>query len=336
MHATEFLSRSTVQQIPPLVVLHGSEAHLKESSRRNLCRLVLGADDERDIGLTRFGSRDVEWKSVRDELLTVSMFGERRLVVVDDADEFVTAHRAALEEYADKPARQAVLVLDVKTWRKNTRLAKRVDAAGLELDCSELAGAPLQRWLIEHAQAHYGKQLARDAAALMIELAGTGMALLDQELAKLTAYAGDCVRIGLDDVRALVGGWRAETTWKMTDAIRDGSPAVALQALEKLLSAGEPAPKVLGGLNYVFRKPARATELSRRGTPLRAALQQAGVFPRDVDATERYLRRIGRQRAEQIPALLLQADSGLKGGSRLSERLQLEQLLLRLCGSVSM
>jgi DNA polymerase-3 subunit delta len=142
----------------------------------------------------------------------------------------------------------------------------------------------------------------------MIELAGTGMALLDQELAKLTAYAGDCVRIGLDDVRALVGGWRAETTWKMTDAIRDGSPAVALQALEKLLSAGEPAPKVLGGLNYVFRKPARATELSRRGTPLRAALQQAGVFPRDVDATERYLRRIGRQRAEQIPALLLQAD----------------------------
>ena len=69
--------------------------------------------------------------------------------------------------------------------------------------------------------------------------------------------------------------------------------------------------------------------------PLRAALQQAGVFPRDVESTERYLRRIGRQRAEQILALLLQADSGLKGGSRLPERLQLEQLLLRLCGSVS-
>ena len=65
------------------------------------------------------------------------------------------------------------------------------------------------------------------------------------------------------------------------------------------------------------------------------ALQQAGVFPRDVDATERYLRRIGRQRAEQILSLLLQADSGLKGGSRLSERLQLELLLLRLSGAVA-
>jgi DNA polymerase-3 subunit delta len=162
------------------------------------------------------------------------------------------------------------------------------------------------------------------------------MGLLDQELAKLTAYVGDRARIGLDDVRALVGGWRAETTWKMTDAVRDGSPSLALQALDKLLTAGEAAPKILGGLNYVFRKYARATELSRRGTTLRAALQQAGVFPRDVDAAERYLRRIGRQRAERIIALLLQADSGLKGGSRLPERLQLEQLLLRLCGSVAL
>lgn len=335
MHATEFLTRSEARQVPPLVVLHGGESHLKESSRRALCRLVLGTDDERDMGLTRFSSRDIEWKSVRDELLTVSMFGDRRLVVVDDADEFVSTHRAALEEYSDKPCRQAVLVLDVKTWRKNTRLAKKVDADGLELDCSELAGAQLLRWLGEHSQTQYGKQLTRDAAALMTELAGTGMGLLDQELAKLTAYVGDRARIGLDDVRALVGGWRAETTWKMTDAIRDGSPAVALQALEKLLAAGEPAPKILGGLSYVFRKPARATELSRCGAPLRAALQQAGVFPRDVDSTERYLRRIGRARAEQILTLMLQADSSLKGGSRLPERLQLEQLLLRLCGSVS-
>jgi DNA polymerase-3 subunit delta len=223
----------------------------------------------------------------------------------------------------------------VKTWRKTTRLAKRVDAAGLELDCSELAGAQLQRWLVEHAQAHYGKQLARDAATLMSELAGTGMGLLDQELAKLAAYVGERTRIGIDDVRALVGGWRAETTWKMTDAARDGHPSSALQALEKLLGAGEPAPKIMGGLNYVFRKYARATEIARRGTPLRAALAQAGVFPRDVDAAERYLRRIGRQRAEQIMGLLLHADSGVKGGSRLSERLQLELLLLRLCGAVA-
>lgn len=334
MHATAFLSRKGQSGISPLVVLHGGEAHLKEECRRAVRRLVLGADEEEELGLTRFDGRDAQWKDVRDELYTVSMFGDRRLVLVEDAEEFVTRNRTALEQYAEQPARQAVLLLDVKTWRKNTRLAKKVEADFLELDCGELAGGLLLKWLVDHAAAEYGKQLTRDAAGLMTELAGTGMGLLDQELGKLASYVGDRERIGVDEVRTLVGGWRAETTWKMTDAVRDGSPSVALAALEKLLAAGEPAPKILGGLNFVFRKYARGTELARRGAPLRAALQQAGVFPRDVEVGERYLRRIGRRRAEHITALLLQADSDFKGRSRLPERLQLEQLLLKLCGSI--
>lgn len=331
MHATAFLSRNQIEAIPPLVVMHGGEAHLKEASRERLCRGVLGEQEDAAIGLTRFAGKDAEWKSVRDELLTVSMFGDRRLVVVEDADEFVTRFRDALETYAQQPARQATLVLDVKTWRKNTRLAKKVAESGLELDCSELQGPQLGAWLGEQAK-RQGKQLGREAAALMVELAGSGLTLLDQELAKLISYVGDRERITADDVRKLVGGWRAETTWKMTDSIRDGRPAAALQALEKLLMAGEAPQKVLGGINYVFRKYGRATELSRQGVPLRSALQQAGVFPRDIDASEGYLRRIGRPRAERILSWLVEADGGLKGGSRVAERLQLEQLVLKLSG----
>jgi DNA polymerase-3 subunit delta len=329
MHTTAFLSGTQDVVVPPLVVMHGGEAHLKEASRERLCSLVLGEQEDASIGLTRFAGKDAEWKSVRDELLTVSMFGDRRLVIVDDADEFVSRYREALETYAQQPARQAILVLDVKTWRKNTRLAKKVAESGLELDCAELQGAQLAGWLVEQAK-RQGKQLTRDSAALMVELAGAGLTLLDQELAKLITYVGDRERITPDDVRKLVGGWRAETTWKMTDAIRDGRPAAALQALEKLLAAGEAPQKVLGGINYVFRKYSRATELSRQGAALRPALQQAGVFPRDVQAAEGYLRRIGRPRAERILSWLVEADGGLKGGSRVAERLQLEVLLLKL------
>lgn len=331
MHATAFLSAKKEVAVPPVVVLHGGEAHLKDACREKIVQAVLGEEEDAAIGLTRFAGRDAEWKSVRDELVTVSMFGERRLVSVEDAEDFVTRHRAMLESYADRPSQQATLVLDVKTWRKNTKLAKKVADSGLDLDCSELQGAQLSAWLVEQAKAD-GKQLSREGAGLMIELAGSGLTLLDQELAKLVAYVGERERITIEDVRALVGGWRAETTWKMTDSVRDGRPSTALQALGKLLAAGEAPQKILGGINYVFRKYSRATELARQGAPLRAALQQAGVFPRDLDAAEKYLRRIGRPKAERILPLLVSADSGLKGGSRVSERLQLEQLLLHLAG----
>jgi DNA polymerase-3 subunit delta len=96
--------------------------------------------------------------------------------------------------------------------------------------------------------------------------------------------------------------------------------------------AGEPALKILGGMTFVFRKLARAVELSQQGTTLASALQQAGVFPKEVSNCERYLRRIGRAKAERLLQCLLEADGNLKGGNRLPERLQLERLLVQLRG----
>jgi len=332
MHATAFLQKPDSVEIGPIVVLHGAEAGLKDAARQAILRRVFPDADDADVGLTRLTGREAEWRRVRDELSTVSMFGDRRAVIVDDADDWVSEHRSSLETYFDKPSQRSVFLIDVKTWRSNTRLAKKLSKVGLELDCSELKGAALFGWLTSRAKSEYGKQLTRDAASLMAELAGTGLSLLEQELAKVSTYVGDRERISVEDVRAVVGGWKAETTWRMTDAVRDGQPAAALAALAKLMRAGEAPQKILGGVNYVFRKYARATELSRDGIPLRTALQQAGVFPRDTDGAERYLRRVGRPHAERIRARLLEADRGLKGGSRVAEPLQLELLLLNLAG----
>ena len=120
----------------------------------------------------------------------------------------------------------------------------------------------------------------------------------------------------------------------MTNAVRDGNPELALTCLSKLLHAGEAAPKILGGLIYVFKKFAIATEISRRKIPLPVALKEAGVFPRDLDSSERYLKRLGRTRADQLFARLADADRDLKGGSRMPDRLQLERLLLWLSGQL--
>ena len=333
MHAVAYLKDPAGHETGPVVVLSGKVRHLKQAALRALAETVLGPDDD-GIGLARSAGENAELKSVCDELLTVSMWGDRRLVVVEDADDFVSQNRAGIEKYLDKPAKKSVLVLDVKSWPKNTRLAKMVAKIGLPLECAELKTGELVRWLADESRSKYGKQLSRDAARLMVELAGNELGLLDQELAKLSAYVGDRPRIDAEDVRSLVGGWKAETTWAMTDAIRDGNLGLAMTCLDKLLTAGEAPQRILGGINFVFRKYAQATELARQGTALPAALQQAGVFPRDVSASAAYLRRIGRPRAEQLYQRLLTADRNLKGSSRLPPRLQLEHLLVGLSGKL--
>jgi DNA polymerase-3 subunit delta len=332
MHASKFLKPGDKTAVPPVAALAGDQRFLKVACLRELSRRVLGEEDE--FGPSRFPGESADLKAVLDELATVSMWGGRRLVVVEDADPFVTNHRAALERYVAKPSKGGVLVLDVKSWPKTTKLAKAVGSSGLELDCSELKGAELQRWLTETARDEHGKSLDRDAAALLAELAGPDLGLLDRELAKLADYAGDRAEITAADVTALVGGWKAETTFKMLEDVRAGDLGSALVELDRLLRSGEAPQRILGGVLFVYRKLAAAAELARRGTPLPAAVRSAGVFPKDQSASADYLRRLGPKGAGRFFEYLVEADSALRGVGRLPERVVLERLLVRLAGPV--
>lgn len=209
MHATEFLSSSDPFQPVPVLVLFGSERFLK---REVLQRIPGCHGDEADLSLVRFDGDSAEFRHVMSELSTVSMFGDQRIVLVEGADDFVSEHRAALEKYVARPSRASLLILDVQSWPKSTRLYKAVEATGLALECSELKGAALVKWLQRMASQGFQKQLEREAAALMVHLAGDNLGLLQQEVNKVAAYVGEAGTITPEDVAKVVGGWRMETT----------------------------------------------------------------------------------------------------------------------------
>lgn len=328
MHATE-LPRNLPEEWPGVIALVGDERALKISAIELILKNVLPDEDDSP---TRFVGKDTEVKTVRDELRTVSMWGDRRVVIVDEAEEFVSENRPALEKYAASPAKKSLLILDVKSMPKSTRLYKAILKTGLIVECTELKGAALTRWIQDAATTQFEKKIGKEAVQLMVELVGSNLALLGQELSKVASYVGDLPEIDVEAVRRLVGGWKAETTWAMTDAVRDGRLGEALSHLDKLLGSGESPFRIVGGVSYVFRKMAVATEIARQGLPLNAALRKAGVFPHDTDGAARYLRRIGRPKAEQISNWLLETDAALKGGIRISERTQVEMLLVKLSG----
>lgn len=330
MRATELLKSPENSAVAPVVALFGEDRWLKGAARRALEKLILGADDE--AGPTTFAGKTADWKTVSDELMTVSMWSERRFVIVEDADEFVSRFRSELEKYAKKPAKKSVFVLEVKSWPKTTRLAKQVAESGLGIDCQALSGAELSAWLAAKARDEFGKAFKRDALTLLCELAGSDLGLLEQELAKLASFAGERAEITSEDVRTLVGGWSAETTFAMTRELQSGRLGEALSHLDKLLAAGEAPQKILGGINFVYRRLIRAAEAARTGANLGQALRQSGVFPGEVAISERYMRALGRGRVDEFNRLLLEADGGLKGASRVPERIVLEQLLTRLSG----
>lgn len=329
MLAVEFLADKSPFKPVPVLALYGPERFFRTEILKRIPGL---SGDEAEGSLTRLQGSTADFRNVISELKTVSMFGDSRVVLIEEADPFVTANRSALEKYVQSPSRTSILILDVKAWKKTEKLYKLVDQHGLNLECNELSGAALTGWMQKLAKDEFGKKLDRESAAMIVTLAGEGLSLLQSEIAKLAALVGDAEAITKDDVAKVVGGWRMETTWLMLDAVRDGQTGRALQNLEKLLKAGESPVKVLAGVTYTFRKFAEATELARQRVPLREALLNAGVFSSAVGPGEQYLKRLGFERASRILQWLMEADADMKGGSRVDPTVLLERLFIRLAG----
>ena len=87
INVLDFLDSSTSDDLWPWVVLVGGETFLEQQALQRILQLFFAGDD---VPFSRF-DETAEWRDVRDELATRSLFGgEPRLVVVTLADKFVS------------------------------------------------------------------------------------------------------------------------------------------------------------------------------------------------------------------------------------------------------
>jgi DNA polymerase-3 subunit delta len=258
--AIDFLAHPEKHSAAGVCAVFGDDAFLKGEVLSALRRQVLGGGDA-EFGLTTFTGREVQLRDVRDALSSQSLFGDgKRLVIVQEADSFVTEYRAELEDYVARP-QHGVLVLDVKTWPANTRLAKAVAATGLAIQCASPNERQIKTWLVQRAKTAHQVKLESAAADALVELVPPELGILVQEVAKLALVAGENRLIDVKLVRENVGGWRARAAWDMIDAAADGRAAEALAQLDRLIASGEKPHGLLPQMSSSLRRFATALRL---------------------------------------------------------------------------
>jgi len=349
--ALQYLTAPEKHQPGPLCAIAGDDAFLRHEVRTTLVRELSRDDQEEDSGeglaCESFDGRVAEMPDVMDALRERSLFGaKRRIVVVEEADTMVKRCREKFEQYLEKPIAEAILVLEVKTWPGNTRLAKAVAKSGLTIRCQvptqgrELTEftKQLKGWLIHVARTQHEVELQRPAVDCLLEQLPTEVGILCQEVAKLSLLTTEGKAIDAGLVRKHVGSWRTRKTWDMIDAAAEGRAAEALDQLDRLLAAGEEPHALLPQMASTFRRFAAAArsyeraESRRQPISLRTALQQSGMPPFKLSSAEGQLKQIGRPRAKQLYGWLLAADLQLKGYNSTKERARrvLETLIVRL------
>src|SRR3954447_3145664 len=158
MDALPFLARKSIA-LEPLYVIAGDEAFLKRLVLRRMRNAALGEEPDESAVSTYAGDSAV-FSQVWDELETLPFFAPKRVVIIENADPFVTKYRGYLEKKIEAQAapKSGLFVLEVKTWAANTRLAKMVDAS-CTIVCKAPAGYKLPQWACEWAASQHQKSL---------------------------------------------------------------------------------------------------------------------------------------------------------------------------------
>ncbi|GIW80727.1 MAG: hypothetical protein KatS3mg105_2534 [Gemmatales bacterium] len=329
MDALAFIESTPRSRLYPVYVLFGDEGFLKRMSLLELRRRVFGKEGD-DFGLSYHEGDKTSYAEIIDEVATLPFMGSRRMVVVEAADRFVTNNRALLEKYVAEPCATGILVLEVRTWSAATKLAKAIpDAATIQ--CKTPPSYRLPEWCTLWATKRHGKRLTLPAARLLVELAGTDMGILDQEITKLAVYAAKASQIDVADVDLLVGRGQTANIFRILDALAARKPDEALDILGRLFDQGEDAIRILGALSAQLRKLAQVALLMKAGETFASAATQAGIpaFPQARQSCQNHLRHLGARVAD-LHSWLLELDLGLKGSNLLPPRTQLERFIARL------
>ncbi|MEE9213166.1 MAG: DNA polymerase III subunit delta, partial [Phycisphaeraceae bacterium] len=260
---------------------------------------------------------------VLDDLRTFSLMQQYKLVIVDEADQFVTKQtRPALERYAQSPVDHATLVLRSVKW-DSPRLDKLIAKVGRKIKCEPLKGAALKKWLADQSRDVHDRQLTAQAAAALVDRIGSDMTQLNSELAKLAVLVGPGDPIRLDLIDDVVGRDSDEQAWAVQEAVlavmQDESDcATGGRAIEKIHElvdlSGQPATLVGYFVADLMRKLYLALMMKRQGVSAGQIGKELKLWGPRLTMFMTLLRRLDDRSAGWLYDRIIDLDMRAKSG----------------------
>jgi DNA polymerase III delta subunit len=346
----------------PVYLIHGEDpyrARLRAAelvatlasgdARPSNLRTQRSADLGARLGLSRHDARTTEPAAIELSGASQGLFDavdELRIVVVE--------HAEALKDtsvVARFPAEAAlVLVSEAKIQSRGRRapakakpspeparvppgastdLASVVEAAGGTIELiARLAPGELGGWIAARATL-LGVELAPEAINELGAAVGADSERVDQELAKLGAFAAGARVTGVD-VRALVSGAIETDVFELTQAVVRHDSQTAVKRLETLLAEGQAPQQILALLLWQFRVLlfASAMRTSADAERMAKAIRSSAYA---IGKWQAFARRVARADIIRAYEVLYATDIAIKTG-RVNEQLAMTLCILDLCG----
>jgi DNA polymerase III delta subunit len=305
-------------------------------------RAQRSADLGTHLGLSRHDARTTDASLIELSGRSQGLFDavdEQRIVVVE--------HAEALRDtgvIARFPAEAAlILVSEAKIATRGRRTVKAkpvaeaapadlptaVEAAGGTIELiGRLVPQELPGWIAARATL-LGVELAPEAITELAAAVGADSERVDQELAKLGAFAAG-QRVTGADVRALVSGAIETDIFELTQAVVRHDSQTAIARLETLLAEGQAPQQILALLLWQFRVLLFASAMKTNADAERMAKAiRSSAYA--IGKWQAFARRVARADIVRAYEVLYATDLAIKTG-RTEPEMAMTLCVLDLCG----
>ena len=300
----------------PLLLIHGEERYLVDAEARAWLETAR-AQSNSDLNVEVFDA-PAKLDQIRRSLMEMPFLDPLRHLMVRDAPQLTERTKrgsdppeALAMALAQRSETTAVcLVAHGKVAPANPVFAAVRDLGGRISYHGPLRGRDLRDWLRKRLR-RAGLTLPAPAVEHLLTTSNGDLGVLDNEVGKLSAFAGGRGTLSLDEVAALAGGEEEIEVWSVLDRLLAKPPGRGAAAVDRALDAGLSTQYLIATLAGQLRDLIVAQEVlgERRGgagalaqalgvPPWRAErlARQAGVVPGEV--LERWLRELQRIDAE--------------------------------------
>jgi DNA polymerase III delta subunit len=243
---------------PAVALFVGEDAYLRQEHTGTLKERLIKLHGE--IQVFNFDGDEVQASDILDECRSFGLIATHKLVIVDNIAEVINAGtRALFERYVESPCESATLVLRGRTFTGGN-LEKLIAQIGEVRECKAFNEKEAIDWIMKRAPHQHRAPIQLDAARALVARVGVGLLMLDTELAKLAAAAGQDAKgqpapITPALVGEFVGVSREEAAWNVQRTILMAGPDAGLAHLRHVLDVSrQPTQLVMYAMTDMARK----------------------------------------------------------------------------------
>jgi len=258
-----------------------------------------------------------DFQDFKNEIETISMFREKKLVILKNAFSNEKLKEALLgykKELLEDDKNIIVFYEEEETDRR-VSLFKFLKDNSKSQEFELLEDRELKSWVKKEVE-KYNFGITPEALETLILYCGNDLWSISNEINKLAVnrLKSKSLRIEVEDVRNLVKGGIEAGIFETIEAISAKKKKTAIALLHSCLEKGEPPLRLLSMINYQFRNILLIKTLLEKGVQYHLIPRKTGIHPFAVKKTFELCRIFTSAELKKIYQKIFQVDLSIKTG----------------------